>query len=253
MQLHFRVGWKSEMATCNKCGNQIEFRYVDGRCIPLHLHGQCNYTDGANTNDYSGYNISRESTCFSTHCPKCGDEVFFIRHNGGSVWIDAPLGPPWYKHSCLETSHAPSARKNLAFEYKLTIQNTQNEPETALTIGIVKSTRVDVLRKYSDLSFETGERPIRKLRLQHNAGFLLGKLCVYDTINAEIWPIDEPSYVYSVLRLLPPISDLISCPKCGVKLNPKNLLKHLKVKHLIWWIQARIIEMYCLTQNTIQT
>jgi hypothetical protein len=26
--------------------------------------------------------------------------VFFIRHNGGNVWVDPPLGWPWPKHSC---------------------------------------------------------------------------------------------------------------------------------------------------------
>lgn len=43
-----------------------------------------------------------ESRCYMTFCPECGESVFFIRHNGGSVWIDSPLGPPWYKHSCFD-------------------------------------------------------------------------------------------------------------------------------------------------------
>jgi hypothetical protein len=31
---------------------------------------------------------------------ECGQPVYFIRHNGGSVWVDPPLGPPWHKHRC---------------------------------------------------------------------------------------------------------------------------------------------------------
>ena len=34
-------------------------------------------------------------------CPVCGADVFFVRHNGGSVWIDE-LGPPWDKHGCFD-------------------------------------------------------------------------------------------------------------------------------------------------------
>lgn len=40
--------------------------------------------------------------CRPTTCPHCGDEVFFVRHNGGSVWFDPPLGPPWDKHGCFD-------------------------------------------------------------------------------------------------------------------------------------------------------
>lgn len=33
-------------------------------------------------------------------CVYCGENVYFIRHNGGCVWLEPPLGPPWEKHSC---------------------------------------------------------------------------------------------------------------------------------------------------------
>lgn len=34
-----------------------------------------------------------------TTCPYCRKSVFFVRHNGGSVWFD-DLGQPWPKHGC---------------------------------------------------------------------------------------------------------------------------------------------------------
>lgn len=34
-----------------------------------------------------------------TKCKLCGQDVFFVRHNGGAVWFDE-LGPPWPKHGC---------------------------------------------------------------------------------------------------------------------------------------------------------
>lgn len=44
------------------------------------------------------YHYERADLCRPTTCPECGEEVFFIRHNGGSVWVDLPLGWPWPKH-----------------------------------------------------------------------------------------------------------------------------------------------------------
>lgn len=40
--------------------------------------------------------------CRSTTCPRCGAEVYFVRHNGGCVWFDS-LGWPWPKHGCFES------------------------------------------------------------------------------------------------------------------------------------------------------
>jgi hypothetical protein len=40
-----------------------------------------------------------KSTTRLINCPMCQGEVFFIRHNGGSVWVDE-LGHPWPKHHC---------------------------------------------------------------------------------------------------------------------------------------------------------
>jgi len=34
-------------------------------------------------------------------------QVFFVRHNGGSVWFD-DLGPPWPKHACFADDHRAS-------------------------------------------------------------------------------------------------------------------------------------------------
>ena len=45
-----------------------------------------------------------ENFCRPTHCPICGAQVFFVRHNGGSVWFDS-LGKPWPKHACFDTTY----------------------------------------------------------------------------------------------------------------------------------------------------
>jgi hypothetical protein len=40
-----------------------------------------------------------EGDCRPTTCPICGAQVFFIRYNGGSVFVDE-LGVPWPRHAC---------------------------------------------------------------------------------------------------------------------------------------------------------
>ena len=41
----------------------------------------------------------RDDFSFQTSCPYCRASVYFVRHNGGSVWFN-DLGWPWPKHAC---------------------------------------------------------------------------------------------------------------------------------------------------------
>jgi hypothetical protein len=50
---------------------------------------------------HSTWRYQDDDFCAPTTCPRCGAQVFFVRHNGGSVWFD-DLGPPWPKHSCFD-------------------------------------------------------------------------------------------------------------------------------------------------------
>jgi hypothetical protein len=76
---------------CETCGEEIIFRYVRGAVKPL----------GCRCRRQSEVLKSQnEDATFKTNCPKCGNtQVFFIRHNGGCLWVDA-LGDPWPKHHC---------------------------------------------------------------------------------------------------------------------------------------------------------
>lgn len=229
------------MSTCSRCGNPVEFRYVNGRCIPLHLYGGCIGSGNSSVNDYSGYNTSYDSTCFCTNCPECGEDVFFIRHNGGSVWIDPPLGPPWYKHGCFEQpSSTPTVRPNLVSSYKISDEFLLEDRE--LIVGIVKTTYVDYLKTHTDITLEAGSSENLNLKVKNNAGFLLGRLCIYNELEGVIWPLEEPGYKFEIyasptLKATPKNSiknnnnELIKCPECGVPLNPKNLNKHLRRQH----------------------
>ena len=85
------------MGICNICGNEVEFRNVNGRCTPLHINGTC-------TGEVSAARPTIRTKfvndfCKPTKCPTCNADVFFIKHNGGTVWVES-LGHPWPKHPC---------------------------------------------------------------------------------------------------------------------------------------------------------
>jgi hypothetical protein len=216
------------MATCSRCGNPVDFRYIGGRCIPLHASGGCGSRGGSSGTDFSGYHTSPESACFQTNCPKCGDGVFFIRHNGGSVWIDPPLGPPWYKHACFDDVSVTGQRSNLSSEYRLPVPAAGDDYTEEVILGVVSSTRVAPDRQFTDIFLETGASEFVSVTLKHNAGFLLGKLCVLHTTEKAVWPVDGERYRYAISRTH---FGLVTCQKCNVLIAQKNLAKHLESKH----------------------
>src|SRR5579883_2452996 len=61
-------------------------------------HGVMTYTPAARSSRV--WEHDRDYT-HPTRCPECGADVYFIRHNGGSVWVDE-LGWPWPKHACFD-------------------------------------------------------------------------------------------------------------------------------------------------------
>src|ERR1051326_719939 len=135
------------MPTCNKCGEPIEFRYVDGRCIPIHPDGgwHCGSWRGGASSSQVGASASRKEPrqwrekefTRPTTCPECGASVFFIRHNGGSVWVDE-LGWPWPKQGCFDEYARSSTSLNIWSAKAAGLQNPK--------LGIVTHLRHDGLR-----------------------------------------------------------------------------------------------------------
>ena len=83
----------NDSSNCSFCGQAIIFRMMSGRCVPMHPEGGC-----------PGYSSSQDDekkkdSLYATSCPKCNDPVYFLRHNGGSTWLDA-IPYPWPKHAC---------------------------------------------------------------------------------------------------------------------------------------------------------
>lgn len=81
-------------------GQPIVFRMIQGRCIPMHPEGGCS----GHRSETEG---EKKPDClYLTDCPKCGDPVYFLRHNSGSTWLDE-IPYPWPKHACFLDESAP--------------------------------------------------------------------------------------------------------------------------------------------------
>lgn len=53
------------MSICSRCGGDIDFRYVDGRCIPIHLSGGCGGAASYSpVKDYSAFTESHDAILF---------------------------------------------------------------------------------------------------------------------------------------------------------------------------------------------
>jgi DNA-directed RNA polymerase subunit RPC12/RpoP len=225
------------MSTCSRCGQSVEFRYVGGRCIPIHPFGGCSSGGGYSTrNDFTGYLSSNESSCSQTDCPECGERVFFIRHNGGSVWIDPPLGPPWFKHRCMDTgsSTKSNTRSSLASEYKLPASSRQD----GLIVGVVIEAETSIFNEITLINVQTGEKDNFMLLIKNSAGFLVGRIVVIDPACTFVRWIEDEMYSFKILAPIKfpktftfPEDNTIECPECNTQLKSKNLAKHLRKMH----------------------
>lgn len=165
------------MPNCDQCGQRIEFRYVNGRLTPIHPYGGCGVL--YDVRDHYRTHAS-DNRCWRTVCQRCQKPVYFIRHNGGSVWIDPPLGPPWDKHGCFYESEPAATPRTLGEETKL---GTSLPPSSLIAVV----TRVEVhprgLETILHLQFpDGGERAI----LVHGEVDLSGEMVILDDMVKKV-------------------------------------------------------------------
>ncbi|PKI12781.1 hypothetical protein [Colwellia sp. 12G3] len=72
-----------------------------------------------------------DDVCSPTTCQYCQSEIYFVRHNGGSVWLDE-LGAPWNKHQCFYPDDSPP------------VISTKDVPNK-WTVGIIS--RIKIIKK----------------------------------------------------------------------------------------------------------
>ena len=184
------------MQRCRQCGEPVEFRFIDGRCIPLHTSGGCSNSSGAADN--ARVTRSADSECRKTYCPTCREPVYFIRHNGGSVWIDPPLGPPWERHPCFDAGARDSNPAQL-ISPDLAAQLGVHEQ---LVTGVVCMSEVSKDRRLTILNIIIGEGQSLTLLIKGGASALVGQLIVIACADRLIYRASEARICFVINAVL---------------------------------------------------
>lgn len=184
------------MQRCRECGMPVEFRFIDGRCIPLHTNGGCSYSD--QRVDNSGTRRSAESECRKTSCPMCNATVYFIRHNGGSVWIEPPLGPPWERHSCfLSEESGIRFVSPISSELKAKLGANEN-----LVTGVVRLSEISKDRRQTILEVNIGADEALSILIKGGADSLLGQLVIIAPDKRRIYRAAEARICFNITAVL---------------------------------------------------
>jgi hypothetical protein len=178
------------VARCDQCGRQIEFRWIGGRLVPLHLEGSC----GAPASEQPKVT---EPTCWATKCPKCEAEVFFIRHNGGSVWVEPPLGYPWYKHPCMHPDEAQGRARVPVLPQDPALAT---ESQKGLLLAVVTGARWSGASTSLDLTAVGGDE--WRAVVKNKADFLYGRLVLVSPSKRYVAPLERRDLPFKLLSLM---------------------------------------------------
>lgn len=190
------------MARCRHCGQPVEFRFIEGRSTPLHTNGGCSGTGGKA--DEARVTRSGQSECRKTHCPTCGDDVFFIRHNGGSVWIEPPLGPPWQQHPCMalaKTGDSKVGQASATFEISPDLNEQLGDHGTLIT-GVATKSEISKDRRQTILSLAVGEPEELVLLIKGGADSFVGRITIVDCLKRKIHRADDARLALSISETL---------------------------------------------------
>lgn len=130
--------------------------------------------------------VVETENCLS-HCPICQSEVAFIKHNGGSVWLDIPLGPPWYKHACFDKVNTKGNRGKLSKSY----ESQQKYFSLKAKIIVVASCIYNSISNTTSLKAQFEDNETYSFSVRGDARIFVGHLCFIDESVREVWPIDD--------------------------------------------------------------
>ena len=119
------------MHICDYCGDEIEFRYINGRPTPIHISGgRCSgYDQGSSSQPSKPFRSFQSYVNPNALCPVCGEQVYFYQSPfGGRVFFDN-LGWPWPKHLCTDNAQSQTGPVvSLSPTIHATFRSARGEP-----------------------------------------------------------------------------------------------------------------------------
>lgn len=182
------------MSRCDRCGAVVEFRYVAGRPRPVPIH-RCGAAWGDASFEHSA---ATQPGCFPTRCKHCKAAVFFIRHNGGSVWVDPPLGHPWMKHKCM---HPEDVKVGKSLQLVSLPRSHLIHPR-ALLLAVVTHAKYISSKKSTTLKLDCGEADPWSATVKYDCQFLLRQLVIVDRAARTVVRFDAPHFRNRLLSLM---------------------------------------------------
>ena len=125
----------------------------------------------------------RDSYAAPTTCPRCGERVYFVRHNGGCVWLDE-LGWPWPKHECFDDRPEPrwsADLRRLMDQRRRPVVEGTPDSERSVTGIVIEARRLKGQDPVEDeLTVNFGREGVWVLRAESNGGaFFVGEIVVF--------------------------------------------------------------------------
>lgn len=201
---------------------------MDGRCAPIHPGGgwHCGSGPSGSADTYARVSVSAtrewrdQDFTRPTTCPECRADVFFIRHNGGSVWVDE-LGWPWPKHACFDDPHGATSTFST---WSLKVSGITNPK-----LGVV--TRLKSGVRHAELVLEIrlndSTRLALVLRWMPSAPAMLGALVI---VSREDNLLLHTSYgeipFHSAVELPAEKNGWLKCPRCKTWVQTENFDSH---------------------------
>lgn len=214
------MGGDDDTQICRDCGGPIIFRYECGRVVPIHLDGNgCpGRTNGA---------PRREELYGNTRCPRCSRSVYFVRHNGGSVWVDS-LGWPWPIHGCF----ASETKTVLDPLYRAFAPSLVGPGAPVLLVRVTQERAPQEIGLYlrsiqhrSGMEFGVGDVLNEAAVLANGASPVLkpGGIAFLSSDRKRLWLSDGNEHVISLWK--------IHCAKCGDQIHPESMDGHCQECH----------------------
>src|SRR5215469_17867948 len=181
------------MELCNLCGGVIVIRWVNFSRIPIHVSGRCGTSQPDPPKAES--KEAKESFCRLTTCKHCGKGVFFIRHNGGSVWINPPLGHPWIKHGCMYPDDVRAGR-SLAL---VSFSHDEVRPGSLLLAVVIRA-EYDGSRS-TTLELASNESDRWSAIVKYDCQFWRGELVIVDRGSRKVFRYDAPEFSRPLIKV----------------------------------------------------
>lgn len=130
----------------------------------------------------------RDDFCAPTKCPRCEEAVYFIRHNGGSVWVDH-LGWPWPKHRCFDERRSGEASWMVYFRTHVPVVESARPPGVGLITHAVWAHEGDgkPARILLGIDFGTDGKVCLATTATNTISYLRGRLAVLDLENEVLF------------------------------------------------------------------